>query len=63
MSQREHLTKDPPHGVRSDEEVTERQWWCRACGNRVTVGADGGTEYGHERACSHHFKRRQEVPA
>lgn len=50
---RPHLTTEKPHGSKSDDAVSEREFWCEDCGKRVTVSTDAGREYGHARGCKH----------
>jgi len=51
---RGHLTTDRPDGSPSEFSVTKsREWWCEQCSRRVTVSADGSSEYGHRDSCAH----------
>lgn len=52
--QKPHLQKPKPKGNSSTFDAEkDREFWCTACDHRVTVGADGATEYGHGRDCEH----------
>lgn len=48
-----HLSKHYPARTspRYREQLTDREWWCKACGRKVTRSPKGLREYGHGRYC------------
>lgn len=58
---REHLTTVRPSRAPHDLRLrSDRERYCRECGARVTISADGTQEWGHDRGetggecCPHH---------
>jgi len=49
-----HLTTRRPDGSPSEFSATKsRERWCRECSQRITIGTDGSSEYGHRGSCAH----------
>jgi len=54
ISTRAHLTKRAPT-TKSYQTKKSREWYCRACRNRVTTAISRSGEWGHETDCEHHI--------
>jgi len=54
ISTRAHLTKRAP-ATKSYQTKKTREWYCRACGHRVTEARVRNGEWGHARDCTHHI--------
>lgn len=48
-----HLTKDFAANCIEKSSLTDREWFCKRCGSRITQGIDRDQEYGHELDCEH----------
>jgi hypothetical protein len=58
-----HLTATKGLGVNStfsEADLGEREFWCKRCKARVTQTRDETAEYGHDPACEHSIRRRDD---
>jgi hypothetical protein len=49
---RAHLEKTDGKALTTDKD---REWYCRACGHRVTEARVRNGEWGHPRDCTYHI--------